>query len=53
MTKNKSENIKAFCIGNTTAVEARKYFSNVEVAKIPSIDSVINLVNQNKENVQN
>jgi len=51
MTKNKSENLKAFCIGNTTAAEARKYFGKVEVAKIPSIDSVINLVNQNKENV--
>ncbi|MFT6065819.1 MAG: hydroxymethylbilane synthase [Paraglaciecola sp.] len=35
----------AFCIGETTAVEARKYFKNVKVAHMPSVDSVLELVN--------
>lgn len=37
----------AFCIGETTAKEAKKYFSEVKIAKIPSVESVIDLVNQN------
>ena len=35
----------AFCIGETTAKEARKHFEKVEVANIPSVDSVLELVN--------
>ena len=35
----------AFCIGETTAVEARKYFEKVEVANMPSVDSLLELVN--------
>ena len=35
----------AFCIGETTAVEARKHFENVEVANLPSVDSVLEMVN--------
>jgi len=35
----------AFCIGETTAVEARKHFAKVEVANMPSVDSVLELVN--------
>ena len=35
----------AFCIGETTAVEARKHFDKVEVANMPSVDSVLELVN--------
>ena len=35
----------AFCIGESTATEARKYFENVQVAKIPSVESVLELVN--------
>ncbi|MGJ8744656.1 hydroxymethylbilane synthase [Polaribacter sp.] len=35
----------AFCIGETTAVEARKHFNKVEVANMPSVDSVLDLVN--------
>ncbi len=35
----------AFCIGESTAKEARKHFENVEVAKIPTVESVIELVN--------
>ena len=36
----------AFCIGETTASEARKYFKDVRVAKVPTVESVIELVNQ-------
>ncbi|MCI2229529.1 hydroxymethylbilane synthase [Polaribacter sp. MSW13] len=35
----------AFCIGETTAKEARKHFEKVEVANLPSVDSVLELVN--------
>lgn len=34
----------AFCIGETTAKEARKHFENVEVANLPSVDAVLDLV---------
>ncbi|WP_298766602.1 hydroxymethylbilane synthase [uncultured Polaribacter sp.] len=34
----------AFCIGETTAIEARKHFENVEVAYLPSADSLLDLV---------
>ena len=37
----------AYCIGETTAAHARKHFSNVKVAKIPTVESVIELVNEN------
>lgn len=42
--KNKAE-IIAFCIGETTAKEARKHFDDVRVAKVPTVESVIELVN--------
>ncbi|KGL63950.1 hydroxymethylbilane synthase [Polaribacter sp. Hel1_85] len=35
----------AFCIGETTAKVARKHFDKVEVANMPSVDSVLELVN--------
>ncbi len=35
----------AFCIGETTAQEARKHFDTVEVANMPSVESVLELVN--------
>ncbi len=35
----------AFCIGETTAVEARKHFDMVKVANMPDVDSVLALVN--------
>ena len=35
----------AFCIGDTTANEARKHFSEVHVARMPSVEGVIDLVN--------
>jgi hydroxymethylbilane synthase len=43
--KNKNEVI-AFCIGETTAKEAKKHFSDVRVAKVPTVESVIELVNE-------
>lgn len=46
LLKNKADKI-AYCIGETTAKEARKHFEDVRVAKIPSVESVIDLVNEN------
>ncbi|MFH6602944.1 hydroxymethylbilane synthase [Maribacter algicola] len=37
--------VTAYCIGETTAQAARKYFTMVQVAKIPTVESVIDLVN--------
>ena len=34
----------AFCIGETTAKEARIHFNDVKVANVPSVDSVLDLV---------
>jgi len=44
LEQNSTDKI-AFCIGETTAKEARKYFDNVQVANLPSVDSVLELVN--------
>ncbi|MEO9571531.1 MAG: hydroxymethylbilane synthase [Polaribacter sp.] len=41
---NSTEKV-AFCIGETTAKEARKHFKNVLVANLPSVDSVLEKVN--------
>jgi len=35
----------AFCIGETTAAKAKEHFENVEVAKVPTVESVIELAN--------
>ncbi|NQX85366.1 MAG: hydroxymethylbilane synthase [Flavobacteriaceae bacterium] len=40
-------NCIAFCIGKNTATEARKYFRDVRIAKVATIESVIELVNEN------
>ena len=37
--------VVAFCIGESTAKEARKHFNTVKVAKVPTVESVIELVN--------
>lgn len=42
--KNDAKGI-AFCIGTTTADEAKKYFKDVRVAKVPTVESVVELVN--------
>ncbi|MEO1012312.1 MAG: hydroxymethylbilane synthase [Bacteroidota bacterium] len=44
--KNKADKI-AYCIGETTANKARKYFKEVFTARIPTVESVIRLVNDN------
>jgi hydroxymethylbilane synthase len=40
------DDIIAFCIGETTAKEASKHFDDVRVAKMPTVESVIELVNE-------
>lgn len=45
VAKNKNKNVIAFCIGETTANTARTYFKDVRVAKMPTVESVIDLVN--------
>jgi len=40
------DDIIAFCIGETTAKEANKHFDDVRIAKIPTVESVIELVNE-------
>ncbi|HUH28316.1 hydroxymethylbilane synthase [Gelidibacter sp.] len=47
MINNDAEGKVAYCIGDTTATEAKKYFTDVRVAKIPTVESVIDLVNEN------
>lgn len=42
---NKANGI-AFCIGETTANIAKKHFEDVRVAKVPTVESVIELVNE-------
>ena len=44
MQENEADKI-AFCIGETTAKEAAKYFKEVKTAKLPTVESVIELVN--------
>lgn len=48
--QNNSKDKTAYCIGETTAEHARKYFEDVRVAKIPTVESVIELVNENYKN---
>ncbi|WP_460220511.1 hydroxymethylbilane synthase [Psychroserpens sp. MEBiC05023] len=40
------DDIIAFCIGETTAKEASKHFQDVRIAKVPTVESVIELVNE-------
>ena len=46
LLKNTPDKI-AYCIGETTATEARKHFTDVRVAKMPMVESLIELVNEN------
>lgn len=43
--KENTANKVAFCIGESTAKEARKHFENVQVANVPTVESVIEMVN--------
>jgi len=45
LLKNNTDKI-AYCIGETTATEARKHFKDVRVAKIPTVEGVVELVNE-------
>ena len=45
VSTNKAKGI-AFCIGETTAKEASQYFEDVRTAKVPTVESVIELVNE-------
>mgnify|MGYP001117034935 CR=1 FL=1 len=40
------DNMIAFCIGETTALEAKKHFKDIRTAKVPTVESVIQLVNE-------
>ncbi|MFD2542819.1 hydroxymethylbilane synthase [Lacinutrix gracilariae] len=40
------DNMIAFCIGETTAQEAKKHFKDIRIAKVPTVESVIQLVNE-------
>lgn len=44
--KKNTTNCTAYCIGETTAKEAKRYFNDVRIAKIPTIESVIEMVNE-------
>lgn len=46
LINNSAQGKIAYCIGDTTAAEAEKYFKEVLVAKIPTVESVIDLVNE-------
>lgn len=41
----------AFCLGKETAIEARKYFNDVQVANSPDFESLIKLIERNLEKV--
>ena len=44
--KQNSANSIAFCIGETTAKTAKIHFEDVRIAKVPTVESVIELVNE-------
>ncbi len=46
LQQNKANGI-AYCIGETTAKVAKQHFKDVRVAKVPTVESVIELVNEN------
>ena len=41
----------AFCLGKETAIEARKYFNDVQVANSPDFESLIKLIERNLNKV--
>ncbi|AUS05241.1 hydroxymethylbilane synthase [Pseudotamlana carrageenivorans] len=43
--KHNKQEVIAFCIGDTTVKAARKHYKDVRAAKLPSVESVIALVN--------
>ena len=49
LKENSADKI-AYCIGETTAKAAREHFKEVKVAKLPTVESVIDLVNEDYKN---
>jgi len=45
LEQNSAKSETVFCIGETTATEARKHFKNIIVAKLPTAESVLKDVN--------
>ena len=50
LKENAASDTTVFCIGETTAATAKKYFKNVLVAQLPTVESLIKSVNQYFEN---
>ncbi len=50
LKENTANDTTVFCIGETTATEAKKYFKNVIVAQLPTVESLLKSVNQYFEN---
>jgi len=46
LAANKASDILVFCIGETTAAEAKNHFKDVKSAKLPTVNHVIDLVNE-------
>ena len=46
LTVNTASDKPVFCIGDTTASEAKKYFKNIIIAKIPTAESILKAVNE-------
>ena len=46
LKENKTSDSVAFCIGETTATVARKYFKNVVISSLPTVESVLKSVNE-------
>ncbi len=51
LLENKADKI-AFCIGETTAAEARIHFKDVRVASLPTAEDLIRLVNKKYDNTK-
>jgi hydroxymethylbilane synthase len=47
LMENSADDFTAFCIGESTAAEAKKHFKEVVTAKIPTVDSILETVNKN------
>ena len=50
LKENTASDTTVFCIGETTATEAKKYFKNIIVAQLPTVESLLKSVNQYFEN---
>jgi len=45
LTENTPNDIAVFCNGETTAIEAKKYFKNITVANMPTAENILKAVN--------